>query len=99
MAMGTLAIKRPNDLGGYFRRLKIYVDGAEVAGLRPNKTFTIEVIAGVHEVRGRMDWRSCVPLRVQVTDGEIAPVEVSLPYSSAIKSFTDPKHAVQARVV
>jgi hypothetical protein len=97
--MGTLAIRRPNDGGGHFRRLKVYVDGAEVARLWPTRSYTAEVANGVHLVHGRMDWTTCDPLPVEVTAGETVTVEVSLPFSSAIKSFTDRKHAVQARVL
>jgi hypothetical protein len=97
--MGTLVIHRPNDYGGTFRRLKVYVDGAEVAGLLPNKTFTIEVTAGVHEVRGRMDWATCHPLPVQVPQDEVVTVEVSLPLSSLVQSFVARKRAVKTRVL
>jgi hypothetical protein len=97
--MGTLVIHRPDDLGGRFRRLKIYVDGLEVVGMRPNKTFTIEVAAGVHEVRGRMDWATCHPLPVEIRDGETVTVEVSLPFWGVLKSFVMPKRAVKARAL
>jgi hypothetical protein len=70
-----------------------------VEGLRPNETFTIEVATGVHEVRGRMDWATCKPLPVEVTDGAPVTVEVSLPYWGVFKSFVMPKSAVQARVL
>lgn len=93
--MGTLIIRRPNDGGGYFRRLKVYIDGTEVAGLRPNETHTVEIADGVHEVRVRMDWVTCDPLSVEVTEGEAVTVEVSLPFSAVIKTFTDSKHAIQ----
>jgi hypothetical protein len=96
-AMGTIAVRRPNDMGGRFRRLKIYIDGQEVAGLRPNQTYTAELADGVHEVRGRMDWARSKPLSVGVTGDELVSVEVSLPFRAAFKVFTDPKHAVQVR--
>ena len=97
--MGTLVIRRPNDYGGRFRRLKIYFDGVEVTGLRPNETLTIEVAAGLHEVRGRMDWATCKPLPVEVTDSTPVTVEVSLPYWGVARSFVTPKRAVKPRML
>ena len=95
--MGTIVIRRPNDGGGHFRRLKVFIDGVQVAGLRPNRSHTAEVTVGIHQVQARMDWVTCNPLTIDITSEQVITVEVSLPFSAAIKSFTDPKHAVQAR--
>jgi hypothetical protein len=97
--MGTLVIHRPDDWGGRIRRLRIFIDDAEVAGLRPNESHTAELPAGQHEVRGQMDWATCAPLQIEVPDGWTVHAEVSMPYTAVFKSFIKPKRAVQARLL
>jgi hypothetical protein len=96
---GDLVIRRPDDWGGRFRRLRILIDGAEVAGLRPNDSYTAELPAGLHEVRGQMDWATCAPLAIEVGDSGLVNVEVSLPYTAVFKAFVAPKKTVQARLL
>jgi hypothetical protein len=97
--MGTLVVHRPDDWGGRIRRLKIFIDGAEVAGLRPNESHTAELPAGLHHVRGQMDWATCAPLPIEVPDGGTVHAEVSLPYTKVFRAFVTPKRAVQARLL
>jgi hypothetical protein len=95
--VGTLVIHRPDDWGGRFRRLRIFVDSVEVAGLRPNGRYTAELPAGEHQVRGQMDWATCAPLSIVLPDVGTVHAEVSLPYTAVIKAFATPKRTVQAR--
>jgi hypothetical protein len=97
--MGTLVIRRPDDWGGRLRRLRIFIDGEEVAGLRPNEVHTAELPAGPHNVRGQMDWATCAPLPIEVPDGGTVQVEVSMPYVAVLKAFVAPKRAVRARLL
>ncbi len=64
--MGTLVITQANDSGGRFRRMRVYVDQAEVAGLKPNELQSYELPSGAHTVSGKMDWPTGEPLRVDV---------------------------------
>ncbi len=65
--MGTLDIRRDSNYFGAARRLVIYVDGTKVAKLRPEQLVSLELPAGDHRVRARMDWVTCKPLVVNVT--------------------------------
>lgn len=97
--MGTLVIHRPDDWGGRLRRLRIFINDAEMAGLRPNESHVTELPAGPHQIRGQMDWATCAPLHVEVPDGGMVHAEVSMPYAAVLKAFVTPKRAVKARLL
>lgn len=54
--MASIEVRRGNDAAGYFRRIKITLDGATVVRLRPGKSATLTLPPGVHRLGGAMDW-------------------------------------------
>lgn len=88
-------MSRPNDYGGVFRRLKVYVDGQVVAGLRPNERVTFDLPVGRHRAHGAMDWARSSDLELDIAEGASVAFEVSLPFSAVWASFTSPKTAVK----
>jgi hypothetical protein len=97
-SMPTLIVRRPNDWGGRFRRLKVVVDGQEAAGLRMNQETRLDLAPGRHEVFGRMDWMRSPELAVTLNDATPAVVVVSLPLSAIVATFVTPRRAVKIRL-
>jgi hypothetical protein len=80
--VATLRLSRPHDGGGILRRLRVEVDGREVAALKQGETTAVPVPAGGHSVKGRMDWTSSPLLDVEVAEDEEVRIEVALPLSA-----------------
>ncbi|MBL7255892.1 hypothetical protein [Paractinoplanes lichenicola] len=76
--MPWLSVERAMDAGGLGRRMTFLVDGRPVARLRRGATARVEVPAGLHVVRARMDWLRSRPLEVTVSDGETVSVSGGL---------------------
>lgn len=97
--MATLIVRRPNDMAGRFRRLKVFVDGQKTVGLRPNKEVSLDMPPGGHEVSARMDWARSPGLEVILSDTTPTTIEVSLPFAAGVEVFTQPRRAVKIRSV
>jgi hypothetical protein len=80
--MGILRLSRPVDGGGSLRRLRVEVDGREVAALRPRGNAEVPLAAGPHTAVARLDWNSSAPLEFTVDADEEVRIEVAVPVSS-----------------
>ena len=80
--MASIEVRRGNDAAGYFRRIKITLDGAPVARLRPGKSATVALPPGVHQLGGAMDWVRSEDITVEADSDDGAAYEFSLPFSS-----------------
>lgn len=71
--MATVKLRRRS--GGMVdrgRAYRILVDGEQVDKIKHGETKTLEVDAGEHVVRLKVDWMSCQPVEVSVPDaGEV----------------------------
>jgi hypothetical protein len=94
--VGILRLSRPVDGGGSLRRLRVEVDGREVAALRPRTTVDVPLPAGTHTAVARLDWSSSEPLEFTVDDDGEVPVEVAVPVSSW-DSVLRPRSALRIR--
>lgn len=92
--MATLRLSRPHDGGGILRRLRVEVDGREVAALKQGESVAVPVPAGTHSVTGRMDWTSSPPLEVEVAENDEVRVEVALPFSAIWNMLRRPGSAL-----
>ena len=52
----TITFRRSTQWFGIIRRLKVLVDGVERAALRGGQVAQVEVLAGEHVVKTKMDW-------------------------------------------
>jgi hypothetical protein len=96
--MGEMVIRRAGDTAGMARRMRVEVDGVEVARLKPKEQFVLKTATGVHQVRAEMDWTASAVLPVEVTDGVIT-VEVSMPWSAMFTMIVRPRKALRIRMV
>jgi hypothetical protein len=95
--VATLRLERPHDGGGILRRLRVEVDGREVAALPQGKSVAVPVAAGAHSVMGRMDWTSSPALDVEVAEGDEVRIEVALPLSAMWNMLRRPRSALTIR--
>src|SRR4051812_15883338 len=65
--LAKLVLVRGNDYFSRWRGLKITVDGRLVAKLRSNRTRTVSVTPGPHELRAHIDWVRSAPWIVNAT--------------------------------
>jgi hypothetical protein len=77
--MARLRLLRPYDEGGILRRLRVEVDGQEVAALRQYRSVDLELSPGRHRVVGRMDGVSSASLDIDLAADEQLQLEVALP--------------------
>lgn len=80
--MAHLRLMRPYDGGGTLRRLRVEVDGHEVATLRQYRSAELDLAPGRHTVVGRMDWAGSAALDIELTEGEELVLEIALPLIS-----------------
>jgi hypothetical protein len=93
-AVATLRLSRPHDGGGILRRLRVEVDGQDVAALKQGESVAVPVPSGAHSVRGRLDWTSSPPLEVEVVDDDEVRIEVALPLSAIWNMIRRPGSAL-----
>ncbi len=90
MADGTLELRRGDDSAGLLRQVKIEVDGAVVAGLKPNSRTEVRLSAGRHTVRAILDWTKSEAKEVTVpADGRVV-LTTALPWSGVWRMITAP---------
>jgi hypothetical protein len=65
----TLRVRRVRNSWALLRRLVVLVDGEKAGMIRPGKTATIEVAAGIHSVAVRMDWVQSPAVEATCVDG------------------------------
>ncbi len=97
--MGQIVVRRAADTAGVFRRIKVLIDGDVVASLKPQEQKSIDVVAGPHTVRAKMDWCGSERLQVSVAGDAPIEVEVSLPWSGILAGFFAPRTALLAKLV
>ena len=95
--VATIRVRRGTDSAGLFRRMVIEVDGAVVARLRPKGEEIIELAAGRHVVRARMDWTSSAPVEVQLEEGDQVELLTSLPWTALSDMILSPNSALILR--
>lgn len=79
--MASIEVRRGNDAAGYFRRIKITLDGVTVVRLRPGKSATVTLPSGVHQLGGAMDWVRSEDILVNADTDDGTAYEFSLPFS------------------
>ena len=79
------------------RRLRVEVDGREVAALRQGESVTVPLSTGVHTVIGRMDWTSTPAFDLSLADGQDVHLEVTLPFSALWNMLRRPRSALTIR--
>ena len=95
--MASLRVERPHDGGGVLRRLRVDIDGQNVAALKQGESAEIPVPSGTHTVTGRMDWTSSPPLDIDLVEDEQVRVEVALPFSALWNMVRRPQTALTIR--
>ena len=93
----SLRLTRPHDGGGILRRLRVEVDGHEVAALRQGESVTVPLPIGAHTVIGRMDWTSSPLLDLLLAEADEVHVEVALPLSALWNMVRRPRTALTIR--
>jgi hypothetical protein len=86
-----LVLTRGDDSAGMLRRIRVTVDGVEVAWLKPRTAAEVEVPPGRHRVRAAMDWTTSPVLELVLVPGERAEVRVGLPFSMIWRMVTAPR--------
>ena len=98
--MPRIRLTRAPDAGAILRRMRFDIDGRPVARLRRGESTYVEVPAGTHEVRVRMDWLRSAPVRLHLTDGA-ALVAVTAAVTEHSSTFTGmflrPRTALELR--
>jgi hypothetical protein len=77
--VARLRVTRPYDGGGILRRLRVEIDGREVAVLKQYRSVDLPVPPGRHTVVGRMDWAGSASLTVDLAEDEELHLELALP--------------------
>jgi hypothetical protein len=93
-AVATLLLHRPYDRGGMLRRLRVDVDGRDIAALEQGESVAVSVPVGAHSVVGRIDWTSCPVLEVEVAEDDEVRVEVGPPCSAFWNMIRRPRSAL-----
>ena len=68
--MATIEIHRPMDYFGICRKLKVWIDGVHIGGVRTEETEIFEVTDAIHTVQVSMDWCKSVPYEVEGSNGK-----------------------------
>jgi hypothetical protein len=90
-------VTRPYDGGGILRRLRLEVDGREVAVLKQQASVDLELAAGRHAVVGRMDWVGSAALEFELADDEELDLEIALPLLSSWDRLQRPTRTLAIR--
>jgi len=69
-ATGYIELSRPHQLWHVFAKLKVELDGSEIARIRDNESIQLPVTAGPHELRVKMPWVSSPATAVTIADGD-----------------------------
>ena len=97
---GNLVLERADDWFGRLRRMKVLVDGQQLAALRPGDRELVALPAGPHTAYARMDWaRSSTVSFELVDDGEIRLVVSASFFSALLTTFLRPHRAFTLRLV
>ncbi|WP_405111404.1 hypothetical protein OG559_01495 [Micromonospora sp. NBC_01405] len=75
--MSTIVLSRGIDAIGAGRKFRIYINDELVAKLGRSDRISLEVGAGKHVLRARLDWLRSAPLSVRIEADEVINVEVS----------------------
>jgi hypothetical protein len=67
---GYIELNRPHQLRHVFAKLKVELDGNEVAQIRDDESIRLPVASGPHEIQVKMPWVSSPPTTITVADGE-----------------------------
>ncbi|WP_282945723.1 hypothetical protein [Cellulomonas endometrii] len=86
-----LLLSRGDDSAGMLRHIRVTVDGAEVARLKPLTALEVEVPPGRHRVRASMDWTTSPALELDLAPGERVEVRTGLPFSMIWRMVTAPR--------
>lgn len=92
-----LRLVRPYDGGGAWRRLRLEVDGQEVARLRQYSSIDLDLAAGRHSVVAHMDGVASASRTIALVDGEDVRLEVALPLLGMWDLLQRPQRALQIR--
>lgn len=96
--VARLAVVRGQGGIGTFRNMIVTVDDQRIGQLLTGNRVVVQVAAGPHRVRARMDWARSEELSVQVTDIEVSEVEVTFPVASGLMAtFLRPSRAITLR--
>lgn len=68
--MAIIEIHRPMDYYGIYRKLKVWIDGVHIGGIRTEETEIFEVTDAIHTVQVSMDWCKSVPYEVEMSNGK-----------------------------
>jgi hypothetical protein len=88
---------RPYDGGGVLRRLRVEVDGRQVASLQQYRAVDLDLSPGRHTVVGHMDWVSSASLDLDLADGEDVQLEVALPLLPMWQVLQRPQRTLSIR--
>ncbi len=94
--MATLRVSRSGDRGAFARRMKVLVDGSELASLRPGEEASRDLAPGPHSVQAVMDWARSPVLEISLSEGDVAQVRVAFPARAYWASFVTPSRALVA---
>ena len=67
--MNRIHIKRNPSFFGMARKMKIYIDGQHTGDVKNEKTTTVEVQDGVHEIQVGMDWCKSNKIELRIEEG------------------------------
>jgi hypothetical protein len=95
---GRIVVRRLDDSAGMLRRIRIEVDGTELARLRPGEVAALPVETGRHQVRARLDWTASDAVVVEVVPGRDARLTVSLPWSGLWTMISSPRSTLKLDV-
>ncbi len=98
--MGTITVYREYGIP-LVGRLKVFVDGVHVTGLRSNSSVDITAGSGRHTVRVGMAWQASAPVDVELEDGGRVTLRarVDLRAQSFTAFFLRPNEALDLDVV
>ncbi|SDZ07288.1 hypothetical protein SAMN05660209_04568 [Geodermatophilus africanus] len=95
--MASLRVERPHDGGGILRRLRVDVDGRQVAELDQGESAEIPLPPGAHTVTGRTDWTSSPAFDIELGEDEQVRVQVALPFAALWNMVRRPRTALTIR--
>ena len=78
-ATGHIELMMLRELRHMLAKLKVELDGAEIAQLHDGETIQLAVGAGTHELRVKMSWVSSPRMPVTISDGETVRLAVGMP--------------------
>ena len=77
-AVGYIELMRPHQLRHMLAKLKVELDGDEIAQLHDDESIQLPVGAGTHELRVKMSWVSSPRMLVTIGDGETVRLAVEM---------------------